>query len=60
MHAMQNDGMYPDYVLFYTREIENYIFLYVYQGISPLLRIETKFLTLESDVVNGYDLLRKN
>ena len=57
MNAGQKDGIYPDFVKFTTDEIEKYIFLYVFQGISPSPRVEMKFKTQEVDGVNGNDFI---
>ena len=60
MNAGQKDGIYPDFVKFTTEEIEKYIFLYVFQGISPSPRVEMKFKTQEVDDVNGNDFIARH
>mmetsp|Transcript_3515 Transcript_3515/g.5447 ORF Transcript_3515/g.5447 Transcript_3515/m.5447 type:complete len:534 (-) Transcript_3515:133-1734(-) len=57
MNAGQPDSIYPSWKPFTTREIEQHLFLYVFNGLSPSPRIEMKFRSQRDDPVNGSDFI---
>ena len=60
MNVGKKDGVYPNFVKFTTKEIEKYIVIYVFRGISPSPRVKMKFRPYDRDGFNSNNFIERH
>jgi hypothetical protein len=57
MNAGQRGFLYPDFTPFLVKEIEMFLGLYIFNGLTPSPHVELKFKSEKEDLVQGNDFI---